>query len=76
MTHSPQPLTEEYSYALSWQAATERFEAAGCLTVAEAEAMANAIASEETGIEVSIANKIYTLDFSFVNSTKHIEIFY
>jgi len=53
LTHSPEPLTEEYSHALSWEAATERFVAAGSISVAEAEAMEEALSSAEAGIDVS-----------------------
>jgi digalactosyldiacylglycerol synthase len=35
MTHSPEPLSKESSYALSWDAANERLAAAGCITEAE-----------------------------------------
>ena len=39
LTHSPEPLTDEFSHALSWEAATDRFVAAGSISAAEAEAM-------------------------------------
>jgi hypothetical protein len=52
LTHSPEPLSEEYSHALSWQAATERLEAAGCIPQKEADAMAQALSSNQAGIEV------------------------
>ena len=54
LTHSPEPLTEEYSHALSWEAATERLAAAGSVSVAEAEAMEEALKSAEAGIDVSL----------------------
>lgn len=54
LTHSPEPLTEEYSHALSWQAATERLEAAGSIPVKEAEEMAKALSSNDAGIEVGL----------------------
>lgn len=53
LTHSPEPLTEEYSYALSWEAATERLESAGCISVKEAEAMREIHSSAEASVEVS-----------------------
>lgn len=55
LTHSPEPLTEEYSHALSWEAATERFIAAGSISVAEAEAMEEALSSAAAGIDVRVA---------------------
>jgi len=51
LTHSPEPLSKEYSYALSWEAATKRFESSGCITVAEAEAVENAL-STDAGLEL------------------------
>ena len=60
LTHSPEPLTEEYSHALSWEAATERLAAAGSVSVAEAEAMDEALKSAEAGIDVSLALLLFT----------------
>jgi hypothetical protein len=45
-------MSEEYSYALSWEAATERFAAAGSVSVAEAEAMEEALSSADAGIDI------------------------
>ena len=52
MTHSPEPLTSDYSHALSWEAATERLEAAGSIPVEEAELRAEALSSSDAGFEV------------------------
>mmetsp|Transcript_47371 Transcript_47371/g.57358 ORF Transcript_47371/g.57358 Transcript_47371/m.57358 type:complete len:393 (-) Transcript_47371:183-1361(-) len=53
MTHSPEPLTEEYAHALSWEAATERFMMAGSISVDEALAAAEALSSG-TDLEISL----------------------
>ena len=54
LTHSPEPLTDEYSHALSWEAATDRFVAAGSISAAEAEAMEEALSSAAAGIDVRL----------------------
>ena len=54
LTHSPEPLSDEYSYALSWKAATARFEAAACIPVDEAEQYDRWEKSGESGVEVSL----------------------
>lgn len=53
LTHAPEPLTPEYSYALSWEAATDRLKAAACIPEEEAHKLSQAIISEEAEIEVS-----------------------
>jgi len=58
MTHSPEPLSEEYTYALSWEAACKRFEAAGCISVEESEALKDAIATEEAKVEFDLPQLI------------------
>lgn len=52
LTHAPEPISKECSYALSWQSATERLEAAGCIPAEEARKMAKAVESEDTEVEV------------------------
>lgn len=54
LTHSPQPLSEEYLHALSWDAANERFIAAGCISQEEADEFARIIDSDEAGIEIGL----------------------
>mmetsp|Transcript_30542 Transcript_30542/g.72055 ORF Transcript_30542/g.72055 Transcript_30542/m.72055 type:complete len:921 (-) Transcript_30542:24-2786(-) len=54
LTHSPEPLTAEYSHALSWEAATQRLEAAGSIPVQEAKLKAEALSSNDAGIEISL----------------------
>ena len=52
LTHSPEPLTSEYSHALSWEAATQRLEAAGSVPVKEAELRSAALSSRDASFEV------------------------
>lgn len=52
ITHAPEPLTEVYAYALSWEAATQRLEAAACIPKEEAEKMEAFLTSDDAAIEV------------------------
>lgn len=54
MTHSPEPLSNEYLEALSWRAATKRLEAAGCIPVVEAEKMEELHSSTDGGVEIPL----------------------
>jgi hypothetical protein len=62
MTHSPEPLTEEYAHELSWDAATERLEAAACIPVEEAEKMQEAISSQGAGIEITLPPLVESIE--------------
>jgi hypothetical protein len=59
MTHAPEPLSDEYAHALSWEAATQRLEAAGCIPKEEYEKMQEALSSEEAGIEVRPVSDVH-----------------
>lgn len=54
MTHAPEPLTEEYSYAFTWEAATNRFESAGSISVAEKKALFKAINASIENNEIAL----------------------
>ena len=54
MTHSPEPLSEDYRYALTWKAATERLIAAAAIPVEEAKQREAAFQSEDAGIDITL----------------------
>jgi hypothetical protein len=51
-------MDDQYTRALSWEAATERLEAAGSIPVKEAELMNEALSSEQAGVEVRFARSL------------------
>jgi len=53
-THSPEPLSPEYSHALSWEAATHRFEAAACISLAESDEAQKAFSEMNVGIDIDL----------------------
>lgn len=54
LTHPPNPLSDDEAFTLSWEAATKRLEAAGCIPVEEADLRAQALKANEAGIEISL----------------------
>lgn len=54
MTHSPESLSKEYGYALTWKAATERLIAAVAIPVEEEKQREAAFASDDAGIDISL----------------------
>ena len=54
MTHSPEPMSDEYLYALSWRAATRRLEDAGCIPVNEATQLEQMDIDKDGGVEISL----------------------
>jgi digalactosyldiacylglycerol synthase len=55
ITHEPEPLSQEYAHALSWEAATERLAAAASIPVEEADRIKQTLASDNAVVEVRIA---------------------
>lgn len=55
LTHSPEPLSKESSFALSWDAANERLAAAGCITETESKEFEEYIKSSNVAaIEIGL----------------------
>lgn len=65
MTHSPEPLTDVYLHALSWEAATERLIMASCIPRDEDEQLKQVVAANEAAIEVSILHVFFVFFFRF-----------
>jgi hypothetical protein len=53
MTHSPEPLSDEYSHALTWKAATERLVRATAVTAEEAKQREAALL-DDAGIDITL----------------------
>lgn len=54
MTHSPEPLSADYRYALTWKAATERLIAAAAIPVKEFQEREAALKSKDAGIDITL----------------------
>lgn len=54
LTHSPEPMSKEYTRALSWEAANERFAAAGCISVEESKEFEKVQADVNAGLEIDL----------------------
>lgn len=61
-------MSKEDLYALTWEAATDRLIAAGCIPKAEADRLQKTLSSEATGIEVRGNHSIRESCSSFVRS--------